>query len=171
VEDITEAADVGKGTFFNYFPSKVHVMSAFGQLQVGKVEAALADARSSKEPFREQLLRLMAALAEEPSRSPALIRSLLLAMGTSETVRNAFTSNLQRGRDTLAELLAIGQERREVRSDRDPKVLARVFQQCLIGTIVLWALHPPSNVAGWYEPLFSTIWSGMAAPAEMDSKE
>src|SRR5437899_3870437 len=27
VEDITEAADVGKGTFFNYFPSKEHVLT------------------------------------------------------------------------------------------------------------------------------------------------
>ncbi len=26
VEDITEAADVGKGTFFNYFESKDHVL-------------------------------------------------------------------------------------------------------------------------------------------------
>src|SRR2546422_8324892 len=28
VEDITEAADVGKGTFFNYFPSKEHILLA-----------------------------------------------------------------------------------------------------------------------------------------------
>ena len=27
VEDITEAADVGKGTFFNYFPTKEHVLA------------------------------------------------------------------------------------------------------------------------------------------------
>ncbi|HEV8383818.1 MAG TPA: helix-turn-helix domain-containing protein, partial [Candidatus Acidoferrales bacterium] len=33
VEDITEAADVGKGTFFNYFPSKEHVFEAFGEMQ------------------------------------------------------------------------------------------------------------------------------------------
>ncbi len=29
VEDITQAADVGKGTFFNYFRSKYHVMYVF----------------------------------------------------------------------------------------------------------------------------------------------
>ena len=31
VEQITEAADVGKGTFFNYFPSKEHALAGFGQ--------------------------------------------------------------------------------------------------------------------------------------------
>ena len=30
VEDITEAADVGKGTFFNYFPTKEHVLATLG---------------------------------------------------------------------------------------------------------------------------------------------
>ncbi len=50
VEDITEAADVGKGTFFNYFPSKEHLLIAFGQYQVRKVEAALSEGRDAKIP-------------------------------------------------------------------------------------------------------------------------
>ncbi len=37
VEDITEAADVGKGTFFNYFPSKDHILLAFGEMQLAKL--------------------------------------------------------------------------------------------------------------------------------------
>src|SRR5690349_11841727 len=38
VEDITEAADVGKGTFFNYFPSKDHILIAFGEMQLAKLQ-------------------------------------------------------------------------------------------------------------------------------------
>src|SRR5271157_86090 len=53
VEDITEAADVGKGTFFNYFPSKEHVLIAFGQHQVSKVEATLAEARKGEKPIHQ----------------------------------------------------------------------------------------------------------------------
>ena len=41
VEDITEAADVGKGTFFNYFPSKDHILLAFGEMQLSKLESAI----------------------------------------------------------------------------------------------------------------------------------
>src|SRR3981189_2964925 len=48
VEDITEAADVGKGTFFNYFPSKDHILIAFGEIQLAKLEAAIENARRSK---------------------------------------------------------------------------------------------------------------------------
>src|SRR5260370_688972 len=44
VEDITESADVGKGTFFNYFPSKDHILLAFVEMQLGKLEAAIETA-------------------------------------------------------------------------------------------------------------------------------
>src|SRR5271157_4056974 len=36
VEDITEAADVGKGTFFNYFATKEHVLGVMAEIQLGK---------------------------------------------------------------------------------------------------------------------------------------
>src|SRR5580658_8514734 len=41
VEDITEAADVGKGTFFNYFPTKEHVLATFGAERIAVIEGAL----------------------------------------------------------------------------------------------------------------------------------
>src|SRR5262252_6414425 len=44
VEDITEAADVGKGTFFNYFPSKEHVLLAFAEMQLAKLEVVVRQA-------------------------------------------------------------------------------------------------------------------------------
>src|ERR1700743_1759831 len=48
VEDITDAADVGKGTFFNYFPTKEHLLIAFSDMQLGKMERFVEYARSSK---------------------------------------------------------------------------------------------------------------------------
>jgi AcrR family transcriptional regulator len=45
VVDITEAADVGKGTFFNYFPTKEHVLAAYGGERIAAVERALEKAR------------------------------------------------------------------------------------------------------------------------------
>jgi AcrR family transcriptional regulator len=51
VEDITEAADVGKGTFFNYFESKDHVLGVMAEIQLGKVAEALALAADGKQTF------------------------------------------------------------------------------------------------------------------------
>ena len=36
VEEITEAADVGKGTFFNYFQSKDHVLGVMAEIAAGQ---------------------------------------------------------------------------------------------------------------------------------------
>src|ERR1700733_9083713 len=50
VEDITNAADVGKGTFFNYFPSKEHILAVFGGQRTAAVERALQKARATEGP-------------------------------------------------------------------------------------------------------------------------
>src|ERR1700751_2165506 len=55
VEDITEAADVGKGTFFNYFPTKEHILMAFGEMQLGKLEVIVRDAKQSDLPMQDVL--------------------------------------------------------------------------------------------------------------------
>jgi len=161
VEQITEAADVGKGTFFNYFPSKEHVLAGFGEMQVGKIRAALEDYRRQPRPLRELLQRLIHALAEEPGRSPALVRSLLVANLSSEPVRQLWRRNLERGRRVLARLLAEGQRRGELRRDRKPLELCRHFQQTYFGVLVLWAIHPPSRLGERLEETFNLFWPGI----------
>src|SRR5215472_12855229 len=77
VEDITNAADVGKGTFFNYFPSKDHILLAFGEMQLAKLEAAVTESRLTNEPMPEFLRSLGPRMTQEPTRNPAIIRALL----------------------------------------------------------------------------------------------
>lgn len=52
VEEITQAADVGKGTFFNYFPSKEELLNSFGEIRLGKVRAALEAAEEGRESIK-----------------------------------------------------------------------------------------------------------------------
>src|SRR5258708_28224344 len=55
VEDITEAADVGKGTFFNYFRSKEHILMAFSEMHLAKLESILRAPETSALPMRKVL--------------------------------------------------------------------------------------------------------------------
>src|SRR5246127_5644904 len=89
VEDKTEAADVGKGTFFNYFPTKEHILMAFGEMQLGKLEAIVRDARQSDLPMQDVLRMLVLRMTEEPIRNPAIVRALLQANLTAVPVRGA----------------------------------------------------------------------------------
>jgi len=161
VEQITEVADVGKGTFFNYFPSKEYVLAGFGEMQVGKIAAVLEEYRRHPRPLPEVLRRLVHALAEEPGRSPALVRSLLVANLSSQPVRLLWRKNLDRGRRLLAQFLAEGQRRGEVRSDRRALDLARQVQQAFFGVLILWAIHPRADLAARLEETCNLLGSAV----------
>src|SRR5437764_5518061 len=77
VEDITEAADVGKGTFFNYFESKDDVLGVMAEIQLGKVKEAATLAESGRQSIYSVMHQLFLRVAEEPGRSPDLARALI----------------------------------------------------------------------------------------------
>src|SRR5438045_8001255 len=111
VEDITEAADVGKGTFFNYFPSKDHILLAFGEMQLSKLEAAIEMARQINEPMPEFLRTLGIRMTQEPTRNPAIIRALLQAYLSTTPVREAMMDLQRRVPALHPQMIQLGQDR------------------------------------------------------------
>jgi AcrR family transcriptional regulator len=170
VEDITEAADLGKGTFFNYFPSKEHVLSVFAEMQLGKLEMALAEAHSGDTSLRDTGRRLMTALGQEPGRSPRLSRSMMLALFSSEALRQIMLAAMKSGRKLLAEFFRLAQERGEIASGKKPRELAQIFQQTFFGALVLWSLHGDSELDDWVGPAFELFWAGATAGTKSSQK-
>ena len=165
VEEITEAADVGKGTFFNYFRNKEDVLSALAEVQLDKYAHAIRAAESGALTPRHALRDLWRRLPEEPGRSQALVRSLMVAFLTSPAVREKMTCSLEQGREMLARLFALAQARGEARRDRRPLELALAFQQKLLGTVLVWTLHPPTPLKTWLEASFEDFWRGAGGQA------
>jgi AcrR family transcriptional regulator len=163
VEDITRVADVGKGTFFNYFPTKDHVIAVFAEIQLSTANAALTEATAGTESIREVLHRLFLGISEEPSRSRPLARSLLSAMVGSSTVRAIITETMGNGRALLAKMFQLGQSRKEVRAGLDPADVALHFQQCFFGTLAVWAMQDKGKIGPQLELSFSTFWAGITA--------
>src|ERR1700688_1405907 len=87
VEDITNSADVGKGTFFNYFPSKDHILLAFAEMQLAKLQSIIEDLRATGEPVPQFLRTLGMRMTEGPGRNPSMVRALLLATLSRTPVR------------------------------------------------------------------------------------
>jgi AcrR family transcriptional regulator len=161
VEDITEAADVGKGTFFSYFPSKEHVFGMMHEVQFAKVLHAEAKAKAGDLPIHDVLHQFMQSIAEEPGRSQLVARGLLATVFTNEDIRKLLVGTLARGRSHLEKILTLGQERGEVRRDIPVNVIARNFQHCVIGTLMLWSLDPPSNLSRRIDNTFDIYWSAI----------
>jgi AcrR family transcriptional regulator len=161
VEQITEAADVGKGTFFNYFPSKEHVLAALGDLQIGKLQALLAGVRAERLSVREAFARLPVVMAEEPGRSPLLVRAILTAMLTNDAVRGILADKLLRGRMWLAEIIRIGQRARVFRSDIAPRTAARLLQQSVFGAMLFWSFFPAEKLSQRMAQAVNLFLAGM----------
>jgi len=170
VEDVTEAADVGKGTFFNYFPSKDHVLGVMAEIQVGKMREAALSAANTKQTIRVVLHRLVRRLAEEPGRSPRLARALISSFLSSECVRGILKRNMALGRKTLEEVIAAGQRRGEIDPRLKRKKVALQVLQAVIGTVLMWSLHEERPLAVWMEDSFQHAWRAIAAPGEKQAR-
>ncbi|MGC0772441.1 MAG: TetR/AcrR family transcriptional regulator [Candidatus Acidiferrum sp.] len=162
VEDITEAADVGKGTFFNYFPSKDHILLAFGEMQLAKLQAAVEEARSSREPMPQFLRSLGVRMTQEPIRNPGIIRTLLQAYLSTTPVREAMLDLQKRVHSLHTEIVLLGQERGEIRKDLPAAEIAHVFRQTIFGTLLFWSLHGDATLHARIESAFNVLWSGLA---------
>jgi AcrR family transcriptional regulator len=162
VEDITEAADVGKGTFFNYFPSKDHILLAFGEMQLKKLEAAIEMARRTNEPMPEFLRSLGVRMTQEPTRNPAIIRALLQAYLSTTPVRAAMIDLQKRVHALHTQMIQLGQDRGEIRSDLPAAEIANVFRQTIFGTLLIWSLYGDATLHDRMEAAFNLLWTGLA---------
>ena len=148
VEDITEAADVGKGTFFNYFPTKEHVLAHYGEERLQHIERCLEKARGGKESVLNVLKELATDLAGQSSESPGLLRSVFAANLSCAPVRNELQKRIQRGREILGEIFAIGQQRGEIRRDMPASELGGLMRLIFMGVTVAWAINPEGSLPG-----------------------
>jgi|SRR5882672_3757276 len=162
VEDITEAADVGKGTFFNYFPSKDHILIAFSDMQIGKLEQAVAGLRSSAQPLQEFMRSLVLKMTEEPIRNPGLIRALLRGYLSTTAVREMMILKQSHAHGLHKQMIEIGQGRGEVRSDIPAAEIAHFFRQTILGTLLIWSVTGDATLRERIDSALQILWRGIA---------
>jgi AcrR family transcriptional regulator len=162
VEDITNAADLGKGTFFNYFPSKDHILLAFAEMQLGKLQSIIENLRDTRDPFPQFFRTLAVRMTEEPGRNPSIVRTLLLANLSSTPVREGMRINQARGHKLVSEFVQIGQDRGELRNDLPAGDIAQVFRQMVFGTLLVWSLYGDDSLATRIRTALDVLWQGLS---------
>jgi len=161
VEDITEAADVGKGTFFNYFPTKEHVLATLGAERLAVIERA--HKRAQVGPVMPVLKGLVTELAGNSSESAALLRAIYAAHASCQPVREELIKRLIAGRKLLAEIFAMAQKRGEMNRDHAPEELARLSQIVLLGVILAWAMNPDTSLHKTAEQVWEVFFVNLSA--------
>ncbi|MEA3335244.1 MAG: TetR/AcrR family transcriptional regulator [Chloroflexota bacterium] len=142
VEDITQAAGVAKGTFFNYFPSKEDVLLYIGERHMSRLGAALANgsgASLSQERSMVAALKfLMRALADSLEEDKDLVK---LAVNKAMKIAHLAPSTGS-GRFSFQGLVAIlisrGQRTGEFHPAIDPELVAQMLEGLYYQQLVLW---------------------------------
>jgi AcrR family transcriptional regulator len=137
---------VGKGTFFNYFPTKEHVLATYGAERIAAIAQALEKVKATKGPVLPIIGELAADLAGQAHEAPALLRAIYAAHASCAPVRAQLQKRMSRARRLLAEMYAVAQERGEISRDISARELGRLTQMIFMGVTVSWSLKPEGSL-------------------------
>lgn len=144
IDQIAEAADIGKGTFYNYFASKEDIVVAF----MADLEARLAPRVARFRPGRDPIDRVLAdyLLLHFRLKQPyhAFVRVFLAQMFLStDRFLPAMIAMQQFIDPPLAALFAALDERGLLRPGLDRAQLIHSFKTIHLGLTALWAVEGP----------------------------
>jgi len=163
IDAIANGADIGKGTFFNYFENKESLLLQYREMQNGKVKAFVTESINSVEPLNSLIYKLALTMTAAIQKSPTLFQSLTIAFFSNETVRTKMAEGLGRGRDMLAELIEKRQQAGEIRSDLPAKEIASSLQRIILGTMMVWSFAPDRTLEEHLRDMVKVFVRGIQA--------
>jgi len=144
VDEIATAADVGKGTIYNYFETKEDIIVAFLvdiETEVQEEVAGLIQKPRSLQGSLSQYILFQFKL-KEPHHE--FVRVFLAQMFSRGTAASPWIAQIQTVIDPpLQALFSSLQRRRLIRSDMDAAVLIQLFKVVHLGLTALWAMEGP----------------------------
>lgn len=142
VDEITERADVARGTFFNYFPKKEAVLAFLSEQRLADLEAGASTVLAATRPSREKLLAIYAMAAsaweEERELSQYVLAELLRRVfGPVQEIGNRWD-------DVLVKVIAEGQKTGELRTDLHPRRTVETLTSVYYSLLYMW-VHCPEE--------------------------
>lgn len=134
VEQITRAAAVAKGTFFNYFETKEAILPALAEWRLQQLEEALTSTQDAPTSPVARIKMALCMVAEDPLTDPLLIRQLFAAMMRQQENKRIGATFVQ----LLAEQVRQAQAAGEIRADLDPLYLGGVIRAVFFQQMLMW---------------------------------
>ena len=142
VNQIVKEADVAKGTFYQYYETKIDVLVDLTRSDgVDKSRAALDSVRSGAPvlPVLEAHIRVLCEWFEENENIAAAI---VLSTLNNAGKENESDEPERYNRTFIKELMIVAQKQGVLRSDISPMELAKIIGSSLIVSVVGWTKNP-----------------------------
>ena len=143
MDQIAEAADVARGTLYNYFPSRDAIVHAYLQQTFqDRSQDRIAQLRLLPDT-RSRLVYIFTVLVEGVRRQGEIFEAFMVYRLKQVTSLRPPAEQEQTGLSLLIhEIIALGQQSGELRSDLDEEMLAGLFEYTLIAAIKPLYLQP-----------------------------
>ena len=76
------------------------------------------------------------------------------------------SDRMAEGREMLARIIALGQQRGEVALELKPAKVALACQQAVMGTFLLWSLRGEGKLDTWLQNSFTHFWRAIIPQRE-----
>lgn len=160
VEDITEAADVAKGTFFNYFEAKDAILPAIAARELRRLEKALSSEQGAPSSAVGRIKLALRLMADNPLCEPKLARRLFAAVMHHREVQPG-----QALRGLLTEQVRQAQAAGEIRGDLDPLYLGSVIRAVFFQRLMMWHHgYRPAPLPDLLDASVDLLLNGAAGP-------
>lgn len=162
VDEVAAAAEVSKGTFFNYFPTKEAVLSYLGERQTAQTADSLREVvqhpgLSARDKFR----RVLHILAENLQADRELTR---VAVFEAMKLPNVLAGDLYRPlfRNLLSALAAEAQKSGEIRREVSPDLAAAAISGIYFQQVFEWcAAEKPFDLRRRLDEMLALLWEGI----------
>jgi AcrR family transcriptional regulator len=134
VAEIAEAADVAKGTLFNYFATKESLLDQVSLWRFEQLGNRLLEVQDAPESVLGRIKLMMRAMADEFTPDPDLARHTFLARVGAPMHRE----QAHRLGSLMHELVVQGQANGEIRDDVDAHLIARLLMTCWFHPFARW---------------------------------
>jgi AcrR family transcriptional regulator len=161
VSEITRAAGVAKGTFFNYFPTKERVLLALGEQMLGRLGRVEANDIFQQRTTRGKVKAMFHALAAGLDADRELVKEMVYrGLRLPDLVDN---SRAQLDfRAMLILLIEQGKRKGEIREDVDAAFVADALYTLYFQQIVLWCSRDfETSLAGQLDRVVDLIFDGI----------
>lgn len=171
VDEITRRAGVAKGTFFNYFRSKVDVLLQVGAVQEEWMVAEIARLEAHQQTsVAETVTELMVAAASRLPLSRPLLRAMYQATLQAPEESEVQVQHFAHVGMALVPICKRGQESGELTKSLSVYEIVALIMQTYSGALLTWALtSAEQNLGTLVRRTFYTLFHGLKARGDLDS--
>lgn len=165
VEEIAARADVGKGTFFNYFPRKDALLEALAVDTIEELLDELGPPEEWRGTAHEQLLHLFLRVGELVGRHPELSKVMMIENLRNFWLREEEEPLEQQFHALMRTVLLRGKSEGEISADAEVEIAVKLLDAAYVTTVVEWlkAGSPEGVFRTELSARFKVIFRGLGA--------